>query len=79
MKGERISEEELLQAEALLEERVAGNDSAQVANLRQAIADRRRAIEDRLRSEWLEAFRVARHECILGQHLRGLEQVLDLP
>ena len=67
------------EAEALLEERFAGNDSAQVANLRRAIADRRRAIEDRLRSEWLEAFRVARHECILGQHLRGLEQVLDLP
>ena len=67
------------EAEARLEECFAGDDSVQVARLRRAITDRRRAIEDHLRGEWLESFRVARRECLLGNPLEGFDQLLDLP
>ncbi|MDP6539657.1 MAG: DUF4388 domain-containing protein [Planctomycetota bacterium] len=67
------------EALALLEERFADDDSAEVARLRRAIADRHTALAEERRDEWLEDFRAARHECLFGSPLAGLDRLLDLP
>jgi hypothetical protein len=66
-------------AQALLEEYFPGDDSAKVEKLRDAIGERRKAVEGESRNAWYEKYKVAQLACSLGDAADGLRLALELP
>ena len=66
-------------AEALLNEYFPDDDSAPVERLREAIGERRKAVESDSRNEWYEKYREAQLACSLGDASTGLRRALELP
>jgi len=89
IRSERTTERHLLEvteqlsnparAEALLGEYFPDDRSAEVERLRDAIGERRKAVESEARNAWYEKYREAQLACSLGDPATGLRRALALP